>query len=66
MNKQSAAILFKEARKQKGLKQTEVASRAGIHINTYARIERGDQKPTFQTIKRVAKVLELNIADIPD
>jgi len=62
----TAASIFKKAREHKALTQIDVAQEAGIHINTYARIERGDQIPTFQTIKKVAKVLELNVADIPD
>lgn len=66
MSAKTAASLFKQARERKGLTQLDVAKKSGVHINTYARIERGDQKPTFQTIKKVAQVLDLNVADIPD
>lgn len=65
MSTKSAAKLFQAARTVKGLTQVEVAQRASIHINTYARIERGEQNPTFQTAKKIAKVLDLNLADIP-
>lgn len=37
---------------QKRLTQLEVAEKAGIHPNTYAKIEEGLQKPSFATIKK--------------
>ena len=61
----SAAIIFKQARLKKELTQIEVAEKAGIHPNTYAKIERGLQDPSFPTIKKICNVLDLNIADIP-
>ena len=61
----SSGQLFKEARLKKGLIQVEVASKAGIHINTYTRIERGEQEPSFATIKKLAKVLDVKLEDIP-
>lgn len=61
----TAGDMFHKARLQKGLTQIEVAKKAGVHPNTYAKIERGEQNPTFPTIKKVAKVLDINLADIP-
>ncbi len=61
----SAAIMFKQARLKKELTQFEVAEKAGIHPNTYAKIERGLQEPSFASIIKICKVLDLNIADIP-
>jgi transcriptional regulator with XRE-family HTH domain len=60
----SIANAFKKARKLKGLKQIEVAEKAGIHPNTYAKVERGLQEPTFPTIKKIAKVLDLDVNDL--
>jgi transcriptional regulator with XRE-family HTH domain len=61
----SAAQIFKEARLKKGLTQVEVAKRAGLHPNTYAKLERGPQKPEFPTVKKLAKALDIDIDDIP-
>jgi len=61
----STGRIFKQSRLKKHLTQVEVAEKAGIHVNTYARIERGDQKPTFSTIKKLAKLLEIDIENIP-
>jgi len=61
----TAGELFKSARNRKGLTQFDVAEKAGIHPNTYAKIERDDQKASFPTIKKLAKVLDLEIKDIP-
>jgi transcriptional regulator with XRE-family HTH domain len=60
----SIARAFKQARKQQALTQVEVAEKAGIHPNSYAKIERGLQEPTFPTIKKIAKVLGLNLSDL--
>ena len=53
--------LFKTARRQAGLTQVEVAKKAGISANTYAKVERGEQKPLADTIKKVSRVLDLEI-----
>lgn len=66
MSQKAIGKIFKEARKKKGLTQTELADKSGVHVNTYARVERGDQEPTFSTVKRVARVLELNLSDLPE
>lgn len=55
-----AAGIFKEARLSKGLTQTEVADKAGIHPNTYAKIERGISKPLPSSIKKLIKALDID------
>jgi transcriptional regulator with XRE-family HTH domain len=60
----SIAKAFKQARIEQALTQTEVAKKAGIHPNSYARIERGLQTPTFPTIKKLAKVLSINLTEL--
>lgn len=64
MAQKTIGKIFKEARKKKGLTQSEVADKSGVHINTYARVERENQEPTFSTVKQVAKVLGLKLEDI--
>ena len=43
----TAGQLFKEARLRKGLTQLQVATKSDIHPNTYAKIERDEQDPSF-------------------
>ena len=66
MNKKfTTGEVLKQARIKKNLTQIEVDEKAQIHPNTYAKIERDEQDPSFATIKNLAKVLDVNISDIP-
>jgi transcriptional regulator with XRE-family HTH domain len=57
--------IIKSARLKAGLTQVELAKKAGLHANTVARIERGEEKPTFGTAKKLAIALNIDINDIP-
>jgi DNA-binding XRE family transcriptional regulator len=63
-NDKTAAQIFKEARNKLGLTQAELAKKAGVYPNTYAKIERGEQEPSFDTVKKLAKALGLKPSDI--
>lgn len=65
MSKQTTGSVLKNARLELKLTQQELADKAGVHINTYARVERDEQEPSFDTVKRLAKVLKLRLEDIP-
>lgn len=51
----------KTAREKLDLTQAEVAEKAGMTVNYYAMIERGEVNPSFEKIKSIAKVLKLKI-----
>ncbi len=53
--------LFRETREKAGLTQSEVAKKAGIHVNYYARIERGEPEFRAVVLNKVAKALNLTI-----
>lgn len=55
---------LKDARKKLGLKQSDVAERADISVNYYARIERNEENPTLETLERVLKALKLKSSDV--
>lgn len=55
---------LKSARKSLGLTQAEVAKKAGIYVNHYALIERGEANPSNETLKAILKVLKLKYLDI--
>jgi transcriptional regulator with XRE-family HTH domain len=55
------ATNFKKARKNLRLTQKQVAEKIGITENSYARIERGDAKPSYDTLKAICRVLKLEL-----
>ncbi len=55
---------FKQAREKLKLTQADVADKAGLHVNYYARIERGDYPGGRETLKTVAKVLGIKNLNI--
>lgn len=65
MAQKTTGTVLKEARIKLGFTQLELANKAGVHINTYARVERDVQEPSFDTVKRLVKVLDLKLEDIP-
>ena len=57
-------IRLKELRESKFLTQRELAAKAGVGEATVVRIERGQQTPTFRTIKRLAAALDLDPSEL--
>ncbi len=52
---------LKDARWKLGLTQKEVAEKAGISTNWYARLERGEENVALDTWKTIFKILKLKI-----
>lgn len=52
---------FRKAREKLGLTQEDVASKSGVNITTYARIERGDKEPTGSHLVKIAQVLKVKL-----
>ena len=55
---------FKKARKETGLTQLEVAEKANVSVNYYARIERGEVSPSLETLKDIMKILKIKSLEI--
>ncbi len=55
---------MKSVREKKNLTQAQVALDAGVHVNYYARVERGEENPTFDIIRRIVKGLKAKSAEI--
>ena len=65
-NNQIAQTL-KKIRLQKDLTQAELAEKAGINTNYYAKIERGELKSSIETLEKLVKALGIRWRDIlPD
>lgn len=55
---------LKEIRREKGLTQAELAEKAVMNANYYAKIERGEVKPAPEAYEKIAKALKVTAADI--
>ena len=55
---------LKEVRDQRNLTQEDVAKDAGITTSYYARIERGEENPTFAVIQNICKTLNIKSSSI--
>ncbi len=53
------ATRLRELRRQRNLSQSEMSSRSGIHVIHYGRYERGEARPTVDSLKRIADVLNV-------
>ena len=57
-------VRLKEIRESQFLTQRELSVKASIGISTIVRVEKGQQIPTFQTIKRLAAALGVDPSDL--
>ena len=55
---------IKAVRLNKGLLQTDVAKKAGLNSNFYAKVERGEAKPSGVTLTKIIKALGVKSSDI--
>lgn len=55
---------IKRIRESKKLLQAEVASKAEINSNYYAKVERGEAKPSGVTLVKIIKALGVKSTDI--
>lgn len=55
---------LKDIRQRKNLTQAEVATKAKITINYYARIERGEENPSLEVIKGLVTALKIKSSEI--
>lgn len=58
------AANLRVARDKKRLTQEEVAKKAYISTNHYARIERGETSPNLETFERIIKSLGVKSKDV--
>lgn len=64
---QETANNIKAAREKKDMTQLEVAKKAGLDSNSYAKVERGESKPFGVTLVKIKRALGAKASDIvPD
>ncbi len=55
---------LKKARNNAHLTQAQVAEKVGVHVNFYARIERGEVDGSLETLKAILKVLKIKSSEV--
>jgi len=55
---------LRDARESSGLTQLEVAEKAGVHVNFYARVERGEENPSFDKLRNILLALEVGSIEL--
>jgi len=64
-NNQNLSKNVKHLREAKGLSQEKLARLADVANNTLIKMETGENKnPTLETLKKVAKALEVSVDDL--
>jgi len=56
--------LLREEREKQGLTKYVVAQRSGLSQQAVGHMERGEKRPSLETILRYAAAIEANLADI--
>ncbi|MEK7482653.1 MAG: helix-turn-helix transcriptional regulator [Patescibacteria group bacterium] len=65
MSSNNLSTNIKKLRKSKGLSQEKLARLADVANNTIIKIEAGkNQNPTLDTLKKIAKALEMSVDDL--
>jgi len=59
--KEEIAKKFREAREKQGLTQAQVAKKAQVSTNYYARVERADPNARGNVLDRIAKALGVTL-----
>ena len=57
------AIRLKQARLRSGLTQEQLAEAVGVSVKFIGNIERGTRAPSFETIEKIAEVLEVDASE---
>ena len=55
---------IREARRNKGLTQADVAESLGISLLHYGRLERGDRRAALEQIAAIAHTLEISVSSL--
>lgn len=58
------AAKLKQTRQKQGLTQYDVAKKADLSTNYYARIERAEVSPSVETLEKLVKALKIKSSDI--
>ena len=55
---------LRQVRESAHLTQADVAKAADVHVNYYARIERGEVNPSYEKLQSIKRVLKIQSLDL--
>ena len=55
---------LKDARQRTKMTQLQVAEKAGINVNYYAKLERATSTPSLKMLQKVVKALDVHSSDV--
>lgn len=55
---------IRTTRRKADLTQQQVADKAKLHVNYYARIERGEENPSYEVIEKIVKALGVKSEEV--
>lgn len=55
---------IRQLRNKRSLSQEDLAHAAGVTTGTISAIERGNSNPTWGTVKRIAKALDVSVPEL--
>jgi len=55
---------LRKARMAANLTQKQVALKAGLHVNFYARVERGEENPSYASLEKIVKALGVKSGEV--
>lgn len=58
------ASKLRNTRRAQGMTQEDVATKAGLSTNYYARIERAEVSPSVETLEKLVKALKIKSSEI--
>lgn len=58
------ATKLRSARQERGMTQEDVAAKAKLSTNYYARIERAEVSPSVETLEKLVKALKIKSSEI--
>ena len=64
LDSKAVGIVIAQFRKKKGISQEVLSGLADIGRTHLSAIERGERKPTLETLYRLANALDVNMSDI--
>lgn len=63
-NRKELGDKLRSVREKAKLTQAHVAAQADVHVNYYARIERGEENPSFEKLQGIMKALGIKSLDL--
>jgi transcriptional regulator with XRE-family HTH domain len=62
----SFAQRLRELREAAGLSQYELARRSGVSKQALSKLEKGERQPSWETVRKLARALDVSVAAFDD